>query len=571
MTTATRRKGGELPTANEIAVYTRVSTEEQAAKPESSLDNQRHRCCQYLMAHGAEEAGMKDVRVYREEGFSGKDTKRPQLQQLLRDIKDGRVRLLVFTELSRVSRSVQDFLALSKFFEDYSVQFICLKERFDTTTPHGRLIMVVLVALYAFERETVSLRTIAALRDRAERGLFNGGQVPVGYTPNKDTGGLTIVPEESVIIREAYRLYLELGSVSQTQRALRDRGYKRLERTSRREKVRPAGHLSWNNVDSVLTNPAYIGLKKVNAKAEKLPEEERLALPEEERYRLVPAVWKPIVDDDLFKRAQELREENRIRTANSIAPKDYDYVLQGIVRCGTCDAILQGASSKKQRYHYYRHPVGTRVEECGQSSWRAEFIEDAVLGRLSRLADDEELLALVIQRANQRIDDNAPEKREELRFAVERRAKLVSERDGLMSNLMSAPAGSVPASFWSKAKKMEADVEAAESEVARLEREVQDIQRSKLRVEDYRNALKKFRQVYGHLDAFQQSELLAYVLDRVELTADEMTIGMLGEVPEVGRYEKGANGEYRQPLEWLPIRPDRRNQSIETELSVSHR
>lgn len=456
--------------------------------------------------------------------------------------------------MSRVSRSVPDFLALSKFFETHGVQFISLKERFDTTTPHGRLIMVVLMALYSFERETTSDRTRRALRDRAERGLFNGGNLPLGYRPNKETGGLDIVPEEATIVREAFRIYCELGSIGSTVATLRERGYKRLGRKSRRGKEHTEKPIAWNTVNHILKNPVYIGLKAVNAKARNLPEEECLALPEEERYRLVPAVWEPIVDPDVYERAQELLEVNRKLTANSIAPKDYDYVLQGIVRCGTCGAVLEGGSAKNQKYRYYRHPRGTRGPDCTPSAWRAEFVEEATLGHLSRLADDEDLLGMVIERANDRIDDSTPEKREELRLAVERRDKLVAERDGLMAHLMNAPTGDVPASFWSKAKELEVDVEAAKVEVSRLERELADIKKSKLKVEDYREALKKFREVYAHLDALQRSNLLAYVLDRVEVTPDEMTIGMLGQVPEVGRYEKGADGRYCQPLKWLRLR-----------------
>lgn len=125
-----------------VAVYSRVSTEDQCKEPESSLDNQLHRCGQYLRSLGADEALVKSVRVYREEGRSGKDLDRPELLRLLRDMRQGHIDLLVFTELSRVSRSLRDFLQLSDFLAHHGVEWISLKEQFNTTSPQRVIIVL---------------------------------------------------------------------------------------------------------------------------------------------------------------------------------------------------------------------------------------------------------------------------------------------------------------------------------------------------------------------------------------------------------------------------------------------
>lgn len=544
-----------------VAVYTRVSTDEQAKKDEGSLDNQLHRSRQYLSSVGHPHDVVDTARIYREEGYSGKDTNRPELQRLMRDIRAGRVGLLVFTELSRVSRSVEDFLAFAKLLQANKVDFISLRERFDTSSPQGNLIIVILVALYQFERETTSIRTKLAMRDRAERGLFNGGPIPLGYEPTPGLSGqLRIVEDEALMVREAYRVYLETGSLADTVRMLSTAGFKRPERTSRRGHARHGLPLSWSALAHVLRNPTYLGLKEVNGHRKELPDEEALALPESERYRLVDAVWEPLIDAESFERAGELLVENRARAGNAVGPKQFDYVLTGIIRCGDCGQVLEGASVRKKvasgdfsYYHYYRHD-GAKPKSCTmQHGVHAERVEEAVLGRLRRLADDDRLLADLVERANQRIEDDVPERAKELANAREQVNRLHAEHQAMVERLMAAPAGMVPASFWEKAKGLEEQKHATAAVVSRLEVAILDTRSQRLDAETYRAALRRFHEIYAELDALQKADLLAYLLDDVTITGAEMMIALVGD-PDAGRLDAfAADPQLGQTLEWLPF------------------
>ncbi|MFH1464644.1 MAG: recombinase family protein [Pseudomonadota bacterium] len=545
-----------------VAVYTRVSTEEQARQHEGSLDNQIHRCKQYLASVGHDAAVVENLRLYREEGFSGKDTARPEFQRLVRDVRAGRISLLVFSELSRISRSVSDFLVFARLLDAHGVQFVSLRERFDTSSPQGNLIIIILMALAQFERETTSIRTRLAMRDRAQRGLWNGGPIPMGYEPVPGVSGhLRVVEDEALVIGEAYRVYLETGSLAETCRRLADAGLRRRDRVSRRDKHHKGKHLTWSALSHILKNPVYVGMKEVNRANRDLPDDEAIALPEGDRYYQVPTTaWEPIIDVETFERAGELLAENRARTANTIGPKRHDYVLTGIIRCGDCGVHLEGASvpkrladGTKRRYFYYRHP-GKRPDACTMSAGiSAEKVEQAILDRLHRLADDPDLLARLVEKANQRIEDGVPAKEKELAVARAQVSRLHSEHQALVERLLAAPTGMVPQSFWEKAKDLEAQAQAAEGLIARLEAEVASIRSSRLSVQTYRATLLRFREVYDQLDALQQSDLLAYLLDAVEVTGSTIRIALLGE-PEAGRLDAFTGGpRLGQPMEWLPL------------------
>ena len=128
-------------------LYIRVSTDLQAKEIEGSLKTQRQRLEEELARRSTSECQWLAVKVYEERGRSGKDTNRPEFQNMLQDIKDGFIDVVACTELSRVSRSVVDFLKFIHFLEEHRCDFLCLKQQFDTTTSHGKLLSTITVAL----------------------------------------------------------------------------------------------------------------------------------------------------------------------------------------------------------------------------------------------------------------------------------------------------------------------------------------------------------------------------------------------------------------------------------------
>lgn len=120
---------------NKVGIYIRVSSEEQARIQEGSLVSQRQRLEEYVKTQNQNKRGWGDiVDIYCDEAKSAKDMNRPEFQRLLRDIKNGRVNLILATELSRLSRSIKDFCHVWDFLKEHKAKFISLRDQFDTTT-----------------------------------------------------------------------------------------------------------------------------------------------------------------------------------------------------------------------------------------------------------------------------------------------------------------------------------------------------------------------------------------------------------------------------------------------------
>ena len=125
----------------EDAIYARQSVEKLNSL---SIEGQIDLC---------RRAAGKELRVYQDRGYSGKNTERPAFQSLLRDIQAGKIGKLYVYRLDRFSRSVADFGRLWEILQASHVEFVSVSENFDTTTPMGRAMLHIIMVFAQLERE----------------------------------------------------------------------------------------------------------------------------------------------------------------------------------------------------------------------------------------------------------------------------------------------------------------------------------------------------------------------------------------------------------------------------------
>ena len=162
------------------AVYTRKSTEEGLEQEFNSLDAQREACEAYVASQRSE--GWVLVRDrYDDGGFSGGTLERPALKRLLADIEEGLVDVVVVYKIDRLSRSLMDFSKLVEVFDRNGVTFVSVTQSFNTTTSMGRLTLNILLSFAQFEREVIGERIRDKIAASRQKGMWMGGNVPLGY------------------------------------------------------------------------------------------------------------------------------------------------------------------------------------------------------------------------------------------------------------------------------------------------------------------------------------------------------------------------------------------------------
>jgi len=193
------------------AIYTRKSSEEGLEQSFNSLHAQREACEAYI-ASQRHEGWQALSTAYDDGGFSGGSTDRPGLKQLLADITTGKVDTVVVYKVDRLTRSLADFTKIVELFGSKQVSFVSVTQQFNTTTSMGRLTLNVLLSFAQFEREVTGERIRDKVAASKAKGMWMGGTIPLGY----DLRGkkLHINAEEAERVREIYREYLRIGTVS---------------------------------------------------------------------------------------------------------------------------------------------------------------------------------------------------------------------------------------------------------------------------------------------------------------------------------------------------------------------
>ena len=184
--------------------YVRVSTDEQA-KEGLSLAAQESRVTAYCEAKGWEL-----LRVYRDEGQSGKDLDRPGIRQLIDDLKGNGVDVVIIVKLDRLTRSIRDLGSLIDVLFS-GVALASVEESLDSSTANGRMVMNLLGTVAQWEREIVGERTKAVLDHKAELGEWRG-RIPYGFCIGED-GKLVEDTEQIENIRRMKRLHAHGRSI----------------------------------------------------------------------------------------------------------------------------------------------------------------------------------------------------------------------------------------------------------------------------------------------------------------------------------------------------------------------
>src|SRR5688500_2292216 len=187
------------------AIYTRVSTEHGLEQEFNSLDNQREAAEAYIKSQAHEGWRLLPAR-YDDGGYSGGSMDRPGLRQLLAAIQARLIDVVVVYKVDRLTRSLADFAKLVELFDQHGVSFVSVTQSFNTTSSMGRLTLNVLLSFAQFEREVTGERIRDKIAASKKKGLWMGGQVPLGY--RVQDRALHIVEEHALLIRSLFERYL---------------------------------------------------------------------------------------------------------------------------------------------------------------------------------------------------------------------------------------------------------------------------------------------------------------------------------------------------------------------------
>jgi DNA invertase Pin-like site-specific DNA recombinase len=421
-----------------VAIYGRVSSKRQAEEGDS-LEAQERLGQRFVedrkLLHGWQVAY---VRSYFDKGKSGKNTKRPELDRLRRDIANGEIDYVVTFKLDRITRSVRDFVELWEFFKRHGVEVISIRESFDTSTPAGNAMLGILMVFAELEREINSERTKSTIRSRTENGLWGGG-FAFGYVKDAATEKLVPHPVDSKVVKEHFFDAFETeGSVGAVLRRLDRLGIRLpIRRAVKRDSTReesdeellrramsndPVRFVPFKKaqVSRILRNVLYRGTIR---RGEVTTENAHPAL----------------VTAEQFERVQKKLAANIARRRNLRYDRGRVYLLNSLLRC-SCGAHLTGkaGTGRSRTYGYYactrRNHLGTKTA-CSAPSFPADALEEAVLARVRQLSLRPELRQKIVDHALAKLGNESQRMAAEVASVQQRLGRVQVEINNLLGVL----------------------------------------------------------------------------------------------------------------------------------------
>ena len=303
-------------------IYIRVSTEDQAREGFSLGEQQEklEQLCKYK--------DYKVFKIYKDAGISAKDMEhRPAFQQMLQDMRAGKINYIVAYKLDRVTRSVRDLEVLISDLEKHNCYLVCDRDDVNTSTANGRFFVRMLTVLSQLEIEIVSERTKFGLTGAIKCGHIPG-TCPLGYKRDKSKKVIIDENTKDVILR-IFNMYLEGKSFQTIANILNE------------EKVLAPKHWADATIEKIINNKIYVG--------------------DYERYKRVAKeqgietvvyhdVVEPIITRAMYEDVQRQKEINQRAYC-----RDRIYIFMQKLVCPKCGKTMtcKGAGGKKKKYMYY--------------------------------------------------------------------------------------------------------------------------------------------------------------------------------------------------------------------------
>lgn len=231
-----------FPTRLRVAAYARVSSSTDTAY--GSLSEQT----EYYERKIRSNPQWSFAGVFHDQGISGTvKGARKGFLSLLEQADRGNIDIILTKSISRFARNTVDLLETVRHLNDIGVSVRFERENIDTSGMEGELLLTLLAGFAEAEAESASEARLWSVRKSYEKGISCHGHPPYGYRWNGPV--LTVFPEEAVVVKRIYRMYLEGGGTDRIATILNSEGIRKRNGTM----------FHGSEIRYILTNEAYIG------------------------------------------------------------------------------------------------------------------------------------------------------------------------------------------------------------------------------------------------------------------------------------------------------------------------
>lgn len=371
-------------------LYLRLSKEDGDKDESDSIVNQKELIKEYLKSRP--DICIHEIRV--DDGYSGINFERPAFQNVLNDIKEGKVNCVIVKDLSRFGRNyIEVGKYIEKIFPYLGVRFIAINDNYDSIAINNQNDKIAIsfknLINDAYCRD-ISIKIRSNLEVKRKRGKYVGAFAPYGYKKSdRDKNQLVIDEDAAETVRDIFKMYLQGMSIHKIAKYLNEMGvltpfeYKKSLGSKFYTGFKRNEDSKWTHITviRILKNCVYTGDLVQGKETTPNYKVKKKIKRDKNLWSFVENVHEPIVTIENYDNVQRLLK-NDTRTSMK---KEKLYCLSGIIKCGDCGSNMSRKTvlSGKKKFVYYVCGNHKYNKQCSSHSIRAEGLEQCILNILN--------------------------------------------------------------------------------------------------------------------------------------------------------------------------------------------
>ena len=417
------------------ALYVRLSRDDENEGDSNSIQHQIEILTKYCKDHA-----ISRYQIYKDDGFSGTNFKRPGFLDMIGDIEAGLVNMVIVKDMSRFGRNYLEVGLYTEIrFPEMGVRFIAVNDGVDSDDQMGNDFTPFRNIINEWYAKDTSKKIRAVFRNKGMSGQRLAVNAPYGYIKGED-GHLLVDEETAPVVELIFQLCVEGNGPGKIARMLKEReiptpGTITFQRTGQTSRYFPDDPCRWNpaTVLSILGQDAYLG-RTTNFKTTKLSyKSKKTVINSPDKWAVFEGTHEAIIDKETWEIVQKSREHRRRPTKMGEMG-----LFSGLAYCADCSAKLyhhRSITLTKEQESYICSNYQSR-KKCTAHYIRAVVLEQLVLQNLQRVVayaqeDENEFVRRVMENktAVQRAEQ------EQAKRKLEKQERRISELDRIIQQL----------------------------------------------------------------------------------------------------------------------------------------
>jgi len=539
------------------AIYSRKS--KFTGKGES-IENQIEMCKNEILRKD-NSITEDDILIFEDEGYSGKNTNRPQFKKMMQAVRNREIKEIVCYRLDRISRNVSDCSRLIDELQDYGVGFNSISEHFDTSIPMGRAMYNICSTFAQLERETIAERIRDNMRELAKSGRWLGGVTPTGYKSEEILKEITIdgkkrkafkleiIPEEAEIVKLIFAKFIEFNSLTKVETHLIQNGIKtKNNKTFNRFSIR-----------AILTNPVYMiadtdawkyyealgteifstekdfdskhGMMAYNKTLQRSGKAN--VIRDTEEWIIAVGKHLGIITGLDWVKAQKLLQQNSSKSYHK--PRNHTALLSGVLICGNCGAFMRPKmynsefkDGEKKFAYLCETKEKSRQCNCAIKNPNGNLLDIAVCDEIKKLAEKKYTFVKQLETAKKKILSK------DSKFNIQKEAleKTVTEKKSEISTLIDsiAKAGDSVATTYltDRINELHNELEVADAQLQEIKKITEENELTEMEFDILVTLLEDFASSFETLSIEQKRTAIRTFVKRVVWDGENVHMYLCG-------------------------------------------